>query len=269
MLPAIFVSHGAPTLPLDPCPAREFLKSLGRNLPRPRAVLAISPHWETATPELNRVALNETIHDYYGFPEALYRLEYPAPGSAALADRAKQALVAAGIKATTEPARGLDHGAWVPLMLMYPEADIPVVQLSIQTEQGPAHHVKLGRALAPFRDDVLVLGTGGLTHNLRLLTRGQVDAPAPQWANDFAEWVHDALTAADRGFVDYRKRAPNAALAHPSEDHFMRSLRPLAQARRVLAPRSTRAPPMAVCAWTPTRFLKQNRLLNGPISPAI
>src|SRR5262245_497592 len=193
MLPAIFVSHGAPTMPLDDCPARDFLKSLGKGLPRPRAVLAISPHWETAAPEVNRVARNETIHDYYGFPEALYRLEYPAPGSLALADRAKQALDAAGLAATSEPARGLDHGAWVPLLLMYPETDIPVVQLSIQTEQGPAHHLKLGRALKPMRDDVLILGTGGLTHNLRLLSRGQVAAPSPKWADDFAEWVHNAL----------------------------------------------------------------------------
>ena len=222
MLPVIFVSHGAPTMPLDDCPARDFLKSLGKSLPRPRAVLAISPHWETAAPELNRVARNETIHDYYGFPEALYRLEYPAPGSASLADRVKDALDTAGIAATTEPARGLDHGAWVPLMLMYPEADIPVVQLSIQTEQGPAHHVKLGRALSALRDDVLVLGTGGLTHNLRLLARGQVDAPAPKWADDFAEWVHDALISGRTSdLIDYRKRAPNAAVAHPSEDHFM------------------------------------------------
>src|SRR3954468_2452455 len=122
MLPSLFLSHGAPTLPLDDCPAREFLKSLGTQLPRPRAVLAISAHWETDTPFLNRVAINETIHDFYGFPEALYRLEYPAPGSAALAEQAAKTLASAGFSPKLDNARGLDHGAWVPLMLMYPEA---------------------------------------------------------------------------------------------------------------------------------------------------
>jgi len=222
MLPAIFVSHGAPTLPLDLCPAREFLKDLGKKLARPKAVLAISPHWETAAPEINRVASNETIHDFYGFPEALYRLEYKAPGSAVLADRVRDALTAGGLSSSVDAKRGLDHGAWVPLMLAYPEADIPVVQLSIQTQLGPEHHFKLGRALAALRGDVLVLGTGGLTHNLRMLSRGQVDAPEPKWAHDFAEWVHDALTdGRTRELLDYRARAPNAAVAHPTDDHFM------------------------------------------------
>jgi 4,5-DOPA dioxygenase extradiol len=222
MHPAIFVSHGAPTLPLDPCPAREFLQGLGKTLPRPRAVLAISPHWETAVPTVNRVAANDTIHDYYGFPEALYRLEYPAPGSPPVAERAKEMLAAAGYKASVDGARGLDHGAWVPLMLMYPEADIPVVQLSIQTELGPEHHYKLGCALMPLREEVLVLGTGGMVHNLRLLARGQVDAPEPKWAHDFAEWVHGALSECRTAeLLDYRRRAPNAATAHPTDDHFM------------------------------------------------
>src|SRR5262249_8370460 len=120
MLPSLFLSHGAPTLPFDDCPAREFLKGLGSQLPRPRAVLAISAHWETDTPVLNRVAVNETIHDFYGFPDELYRLQYRAPGSAGLAEQAARALALAGYGPKLDNSRGLDHGAWVPLMLMYP-----------------------------------------------------------------------------------------------------------------------------------------------------
>src|SRR4051812_40049558 len=148
MLPAIFVSHGAPTLALDTCPAREFLKDLGSKLGKPRAILAISAHWETAAPAVNRVAVNPTIHDFYGFPEELYRMRYPAPGSVELAERTQKLLAAAGLVTEIDEERGLDHGAWVPLMLMYPNADVPVAQLSIQTERGPEHHLKLGRALS-------------------------------------------------------------------------------------------------------------------------
>jgi 4,5-DOPA dioxygenase extradiol len=223
MLPAIFVSHGAPTLPLDACPAREFLKELGGKLPKPRAILAVSAHWETATPAVNRVAANATIHDFFGFPEALYRMEYPAPGSPALAERTRKLLAEAGVDTNADDKRGLDHGAWVPLMLMYPKADIPVAQLSIQTERGPEHHLKLGRALAPLReDDILVIGTGSMTHNLRTLARGQLHAPEAPWAHDFAEWIHAAIAEGRTGdLIAYRRKAPNAVLAHPEEDHFL------------------------------------------------
>ena len=223
MLPAIFVSHGAPTLILDACPAREFLKALGAKFPRPRGVLAISAHWETDAPSVNSVVSNPTIHDFYGFPDALYRMRYPAPGAAKLAERTAELLAKAGQPVTVDRARGLDHGAWVPLMLMYPEADIPVVQLSIQTERGPEHHLKVGRALAPLKEeDILIMGSGSTTHNLRTMTRGEVNAPEAPWATDFAEWVHAALDEGRTGdLLDYRRKAPHGAHAHPSEDHFM------------------------------------------------
>jgi 4,5-DOPA dioxygenase extradiol len=223
MLPAIFVSHGAPTLALEPSPAREFLRELGGALPRPREILVVSAHWETSQPTLNSISRNPTIHDFYGFQQALYRMEYPAPGSPALAGRARKLLADAKTPSNVDPERGLDHGAWVPLMLMYPKADIPVVQLSIQPNKGPEHHLALGRALAVLReDDVLVIGTGSMTHNLRMMTRGEVNAPEAPWAREFAEWVHQAIV--DRRIEDvlgYRGRAPNAELAHPSEDHFL------------------------------------------------
>ena len=223
MLPSLFLSHGAPTLPFDDCPAREFLKGLGAQMPRPRAVLAISAHWETDTPMLNRVPLNETIHDFYGFPEELYRLQYRAPGSAGLAEQAARALALAGFGPKLDNARGLDHGAWVPLMLMYPDADIPVVQLSIQTPLGPEHHFKLGRALAPLRQqDVLIAATGSFTHNLRAMDRSRIDAPEPAWSQQFSEWIHTALMQRrTRDLFAYRRLAPNAVQAHPRDEHFL------------------------------------------------
>jgi 4,5-DOPA dioxygenase extradiol len=223
MLPSLFVSHGAPTLPLDDCPAREFLKTLGAKLPRPRAVLVVSAHWDNAAPTVTSVAVNETIHDFYGFPEALYRMRYPAPGSRALAMRTQELLAAAGLASGTDAVRGLDHGAWVPLMLMYPQADIPVVQLSIQSPLGPEHHLRLGRALSPLRnEDILVMGTGSFTHNLKALDRGRLDGPEPQWSREFSDWIHTALTEGRTSdLLAYRRLAPHAAQAHPTEDHFL------------------------------------------------
>jgi 4,5-DOPA dioxygenase extradiol len=218
MLPSLFVSHGAPTLALDEVPARRFLTGLEGRVGRPKAILAVSAHWETAAPTVNAPAVNETIHDFGGFPEALYRLRYPAPGAPALADRVIE-LTGAAI----DRARGLDHGAWVPLLLAWPDADIPVAQLSIQSAAGPAHHLRLGRALAPLREEgVLVLGTGSFTHNLRELDWGGSGAAEPAWATRFAEWVDRALVE-DRldELLDYRRLAPEAARNHPTEEHFL------------------------------------------------
>jgi 4,5-DOPA dioxygenase extradiol len=223
MLPSLFLSHGAPTLPLDACPAREFLQGLGDTLPRPRAILVASAHWDNQAPTVNSVDVNETIHDFYGFPRALYEMHYDAPGSHALAERAGKALAAAGFRAGSDETRGLDHGAWVPLMLMYPKADIPVVQVSIHTPLGPEHHVRLGRALSALRnEDVLIIGSGSYTHNLRAMDRGGLAAPEPQWSREFSDWVHAALME-DRtpDLIAYRKLAPHAAYAHPTEDHFL------------------------------------------------
>jgi 4,5-DOPA dioxygenase extradiol len=221
MLPALFVSHGAPTLPFDDVPARDFLHGLSAAFEKPRAVLCASAHWDTAAPELNDVAVNGTIHDFYGFPEALYRLRYDAPGAPELARDVAKLL--AGSHARLDHARGLDHGAWVPLMLMYPEADIPVIQISVQSNRDPAHHIALGRALAPLRaDGVLILGSGGFVHNLRALDRTGSAAPEPLWSSSFAGWMHDALVGRrEDDLAAYRSRAPFAAQAHPTEEHLM------------------------------------------------
>ena len=221
MLPALFVSHGAPTLPFDDVPARDFLRGLGRALGRPRAILMASAHWDSDVPTVNSMPTNATIHDFHGFPPALYDLRYAAPGDANLAATVTEKLAAAGMPAQIDTARGLDHGAWVPLSLMYPDADIPVVQLSVRGRGDAAHHLAMGRALADLRqDDVLVMGSGGFVHNLRRIAAP--GSPEPDWSKEFSGWMHDRLMARDESaLTDYRNRAPHAALAQPSEEHFM------------------------------------------------
>jgi 4,5-DOPA dioxygenase extradiol len=216
MLPALFVSHGAPSLPFDEVPARDFLRGLGRELGKPRAILIASAHWDTEAPQTNSAAVNDTIHDFSGFPRALYDIRYPAPGDLLLA-REVTALTGGKV----DGHRGLDHGAWVPLMLMYPDADVPVVQLSVQSRKGAAHHIALGRSIARLREDnVLVMGSGGFVHNLRRV--GPPGTPEPDWSREFSGWMHDRLTAGDEAaLADYRRLAPHAEMAQPSEDHFM------------------------------------------------
>jgi len=221
-LPALFVSHGAPSLPLDVAhPTHAFLKGLGAALPTPRAILVISAHWDTPVPTLTTSAHPDTVHDFYGFPEALYRMRYPAPGSMDLVQETAALLQGAGLEVHADPERGLDHGAWVPLLLMYPQAQIPVVQLSLQTGAGATHHLAIGRALAPLRDKgVLILASGGATHNLREFFR-----PTPgqdeSYVARFSAWLKDTLEKGDTdSLVDYRRRAPDAVRAHPSEEHF-------------------------------------------------
>jgi 4,5-DOPA dioxygenase extradiol len=221
-LPALFVSHGAPTLPLNLAhPTHVFLKGLGATLPAPRAILVISAHWDTPVPTLTTSAHPGTIHDFYGFPEELYRMRYPATGSMELVQQTAGLLQGAGLEVHADAEHGLDHGAWVPLLLMYPQAQIPVVQLSLQTGSGAAHHLAVGKALATLREqDVLILASGGATHNLREFFRptpGQNESYVPR----FIAWLKDVLERGDRdSLVDYRRLAPDAARAHPSEEHF-------------------------------------------------
>lgn len=219
--PTVFVSHGSPTLILEDSPGRTFLAGLGERLGRPAAVLAVSAHWTTAAPAVSSATQPQTVHDFYGFPNALYDLHYPAPGAPDLADSALGLLHDAGIAGSADPTQGLDHGAWVPLMLMYPQADIPVAQLSVQPRRSAADHIALGRALAPLREQgVLILASGGAVHNLRDFRFGATDA-AP-WADAFAGWLDDALTAGDVDAVaHWTERCPEARLAHPTPEHFL------------------------------------------------
>lgn len=222
-MPSLFLSHGAPTLPLTDAPARAFLKELGSTLKRPKAIVVASAHWETLAPTVNAVERNETIHDFYGFPRSLYDLRYDAPGSPALAAKIADRLKAAGFDGAIDQRRGLDHGAWVPLLLMYPNADVPVLQVSIQPQLGPAHHIRVGRALAELRrDDVLIIGSGSFTHDLSEFRGHGPNDPAPAWVNGFADWFDTALTqqrTAD--LINYRRLAPFASKNHPTEEHLL------------------------------------------------
>lgn len=222
-MPVLFVSHGAPTLPLEPGDTGAAWRMLGESLHRPSAILVISAHWETATPVVSRTVSPETIHDFYGFPEALYRLQYPAPGAPELAQAVALALQQAGIPVQLDDARGLDHGAWVPLSLMYPNADIPVAQLSLQSAQDPAWHIALGRALRPLRDQgVLIVGSGSVSHNLRAIFNHPQGEPAPRWVTGFCDWIAAQIEAGDLDALSaYRTLAPHAAQNHPTDEHLL------------------------------------------------
>ncbi|XP_054785458.1 4,5-DOPA dioxygenase extradiol-like isoform X3 [Prosopis cineraria] len=219
-----YISHGSPTLCIDESiPARQFLTAWKDIFPqKPSAILVISGHWDTKFPTVNVVDRNETIHDFYGFPKIMYQLKYAAPGAPELAKRVKELLEASGIERVEEDRkRGLDHGAWVPLMLMYPEADIPVCQLSVSSHRDGSFHYEMGRALAPLKEDgVLIIGSGSATHNLRAI--GPRNSPPPTWASDFIAWLkHSLLNARYEEVKRYEEKAPYARIAHPWPDHFV------------------------------------------------
>jgi len=222
-LPTLFISHGAPLALVDGEPARAAWAGLGASLPRPRAVIVMSPHWLTAAPRLASVPQHRTLHDFAGFPPALYAFDYPAPGDPALAEAIGARLVAAGLPAEAVRREDLDHGAWVPLLSMYPAADIPIVQIAVQPRLGPAHHHALGTALAGLRDQgVLLLGSGALTHNLREVQMQSRTAPAPDWVRGFADWIDARLVRGDvAALLDYRQLAPYAERNHPTEEHLL------------------------------------------------
>jgi len=232
-MPAVFVSHGAPTLPLERSEVHEFLAWLGGSLPRPDAVLCVSAHWEREAPAATASVRPDTIHDFYGFPRELYEIRYGAPGDASLAREVVRLLEEAGFDADLDGDRGLDHGAWVPLSLMYPAADVPVVQLSVQTQAGPSHMLRMGRALSPLRDrGVLLFGSGGATHNLREFGRYGIDAAPAGYAVEFDDWLRDRIAGRDvEALLEYRARGPHATRNHPTAEHFLPLFVPLGSAR--------------------------------------
>ncbi|NFV80916.1 DODA-type extradiol aromatic ring-opening family dioxygenase [Magnetospirillum aberrantis] len=214
-MPALFVSHGSPMILVEPSPARDFLTRLADIVPRPRAIVVISAHWTTPAPQVSNSAHPRTIHDFRGFPPELYDLRYDAPGDPELA------ATIARMSGAEPVEHGLDHGAWVPLLLGWPQADIPVLQLSIQAGEDPTHHYLLGRKLAGLRHDgVLILGSGALTHNLRAYFGDDPLATARNVA--FADWMA-AKVAKDstEDLLAYRPRAPEAAFAHPTDEHLL------------------------------------------------
>lgn len=223
MLPTLFISHGSPMLALEPGASGPALARLAAELPRPRAILVVSAHWESQGLSLTGAAHPETWHDFYGFPPALYAVQYPAPGAPELAREVQGLLKAAGLDAAIDDQRPLDHGAWVPLSLMYPEADIPVLQLSLPSRLGPAFQTRVGRALAVLRDQgVLLIGSGSITHNLRELDWHAQDDHGSDWAQAFRDWMVEHLARDDEDALHhYRTQAPNAVRSHPSDEHLL------------------------------------------------
>jgi 4,5-DOPA dioxygenase extradiol len=215
-MPVIFAAHGAPVLLDDEVWVGE-LAAWARALPRPRSVLMISAHWEARPATLGATATVPLVYDFSGFPEKYYQVRYPAPGAPELAARVRALLGARGLGVADAPRRGLDHGAYVPLAAMYPDADVPVLQLSMPA-LDPEELFALGEALAPLRDEgVLVFGSGFLTHNMRYAFRPGV----PTWAREFDTWAADALGRFDVDALrDFRARAPAAATALPTWEHY-------------------------------------------------
>lgn len=221
--PSIFISHGAPTLALANNLFTHAWAELAVVMGRPEAIVMVSAHWDTPFPAVSGARRLETIHDFSGFPEDLYHVRYEPPGAPTLAHRVESLLAAIGQRPAIDPERGLDHGGWVPLRWMYPDADIPVAQLSVQPELGARHHLEIGRALAPLREEgVLVVGSGGIVHNLGELDWSGDAVPPDPWAAAFNEWM--AAKVAE-GAIDelagYRATAPHAGRAHPTEDHLV------------------------------------------------
>lgn len=218
-MPVLFLGHGSPMNAIEDNAFRREWQALGRQLPRPRAILCISAHWETRGVYVTAGARPDTIHDFYGFPKALFDVRYGAPGSPELAHRVADLLSASRVH--LDPARGLDHGAWGVLGPMYPEADIPVVQLSLSSLQPGAWHYDLARALAPLRDEgVLVVGSGNIVHNLRLF---RFNDPTPyDWALRFDEDIAERIAEGHHeGLLGYETLGPDALLSIPTPEHYL------------------------------------------------
>lgn len=222
-LPSLFVSHGSPMTALQPGHVGARWAELAAQLPKPRAIVMATAHWLGRQPLVGGAARPQTIHDFGGFPRELYELQYPAAGDPALAEEIAKRIAQAGLPVTIDPQRGLDHGVWVPLRFLYPQADIPVVPVSIQPMLGPRHQFELGRALAPLRDDgVLLFGSGSITHNLHDFRAGYGDGNEAPYVKPFIEWIGQRLAANDAdALLDYRRQAPFAERAHPTDEHLL------------------------------------------------
>lgn len=220
-LPSLFLAHGAPDLPFSSTPAHAFTETLGQHFAGLRAILVISAHWEARMVTIGTAPTPETIYDFGGFDDRLYSLTYPAKTSADVIAELDEALALAGIPHAKDPARGYDHGVWIPLMLAFPKADVPVIQLSLHRGASAAENYALGQALAPLRDKgVLIVGSGATVHNLRALARE--GSPAPEWARAFDNWVVAAVENADvEHLLQFPAEPANARQAHPTPEHLM------------------------------------------------
>lgn len=223
--PALFLSHGAPNLILHNSTARDFLSDYGRTIGRPEAIVIVSAHFEAKCPQVVLDPAPDMIYDFRGFEPELSNVVYPAPGAPELAERAFGMLRDTGLEPERVERRGYDHGTWVPLALLYPDADVPVVQISVQPDAGPEHHLALGKALAPLRSEgVLIIGSGAFTHNLSEIFAHihNLEAAAEPWVKEFADWTSERIVKGDTpDLIAYRAFAPHAERNHPSEEHLL------------------------------------------------
>ncbi|QKG69488.1 dioxygenase [Pseudomonas sp. B14-6] len=223
MFPSLYISHGSPMLALEPGASGPALARLAAEMPKPEAIVIVSAHWESNDLLVSGNPRPETWHDFGGFPKALFEVQYPAPGNPQLAGEVVELLQADNLPARIDTKRPFDHGVWVPLSLMYPQADIPVVQVSLPTRGGPALQTRVGHALASLREHgVLLIGSGSITHNLRELDWHAGPESVEPWARTFRDWMIETLAANDEAALhDYRQQAPNAVRNHPSDEHLL------------------------------------------------
>jgi len=222
-MPVVFISHGSPLVAVEKDRYTAALRRMGESFPMPRAIAVVSAHWESPAPV--RVGLTErpeTIHDFGGFPAELYELRYPSPGDPKLGNAILSMLSAAGIPAAGDPGRGLDHGAWVPLLHAYPGAEIPVVEITLPIPRSPSSLLQLGQALAPLRSQgILLIGSGGIVHNLRRVRFENKNAPVEPWAKSFDDWIRSRLESGDvASIADYLTQAPDPRASVPTSEHF-------------------------------------------------
>jgi len=220
-IPGIYVSHGSPDMALTNSAAANFLRDLPKDLPQPDGIVIISAHWLTRGLHITTAGPLETIHDFQGFPPELYQLNYPAVGTDRLIEQLSNCLSNQGYHVTKDKSRGLDHGAWTPLVLMYPKADIPVVQLSLDATLSGTEHLAVGRVLAALRDsNILVITSGSSVHNLSAMA--SEGSKTPDWAIEFEDWINQTLSSASFDeLADFYHQAPHAKQAHPTTEHFL------------------------------------------------
>ena len=223
MFPSLYISHGSPMLALEPGASGPALARLAADIPKPKAIVIVSAHWESNELLVSANPQPETWHDFGGFPKALFEVQYPAPGDPRLAAEVCQLLKDDGLPARIDSNRPFDHGVWVPLSLMYPQADVPIVQVSLPTRGGPALQTRVGHALASLREHgTLLIGSGSITHNLRELDWHAGPESVEPWAMAFRDWMIEKLAANDEAALhDYRAQAPNAVRNHPSDEHLL------------------------------------------------
>ncbi|MFB4162251.1 dioxygenase [Alteribacillus sp. JSM 102045] len=225
MMPSFFIAHGAPLLALEDNSYTQFLHQLGEELPRPKAIVLFSAHWESPTQMVSEVEKYKTIHDFGGFPEELFRMQYPANGDPELAKEIENIFTSHNISFNVDTTRGLDHGAWVVLKLLYPNADIPVISMSVNPALSPEEQYSIGKSLALLREkDVMIIGSGGLVHNLSIIRMDTDDNHVEEWVLDFEEWLNQKIEDWDtNALFDYQNEAPYANKAVPpfGKEHFI------------------------------------------------